>query len=726
MKSVTIISGVALLLLLFLYFHYNRGDISEGLRKEILQKYKEHFTNSDNRMIQNGSFQYGESPKQFVEKKGDYEVIKMSNPGNSSYALQQVGSNGYYMLRIPVEAGKKYALSYWIGKSDTWNGRDKNFNIKLGQRVLSGDGKLVGSKRVDTANWNKYRYNFKVEKGDPSSAEVYLGYKPGANQGERYFTDLNMYPMIGDNQGFPVSLRNGLESYINTANPESSGGRRVMKDLSTRGNDMIWKNKPSREDDHVNSRGNELVGKVTPGKANAFTVSVVLKPIKGAKGEGVLVKIPGNQSVALMVELKNNMSGLDITIGSKKFSYNDKMMKDKSMISVVYKSGKMGLFQNGTQLMSKSGLDTLHFDKKGKIIYNAGGKLDVQLFAALVYDRALASDQLSSLYQYFMNYVPKRRTDKIYNYQMNNDVPGDVDDAEYGTGIDNSAVLGMEDNAFVQEFDTRAQSGIKDSWHERTRRGRPTLEDCVNDYNDELRRHRYQGDKSSPMLSDIPSCRKACQVKGNESSGTKGQSWMCERVEKEINSEKRCKESDCPEAYLSGDKYMVYVKPGSKYAKQLGRSGNFDYGTNRHRAREIYIQNFKGCEVPEILTPHGYKPNLESCPFIIDEMNPCKEYACRDAKWGEKNVAKQGLNKSCRRSVSNYCDRFKYKDPNCICWQPKYEDMPRCRAFRDYMDERGDKCRIDIFNIEEHPDMKNYIKKDKVPCWDCNLSDLKD
>lgn len=717
MKSVTIISGVTFLLLLFLYFHYNRGNISDDLKSEVFKKYKEHFTNSDNRMIQNGSFQYGESPKQFAEKKGSYEVTKISNPGNSSYALHNTGSDGYYKLQVPIKIGK-YSISYWIGKSDNWNGHDKNFNIKLGQNVLSGDGKLIASKRVDTNNWNKYRYTFKVDDNNIKIADIYLGYKPGSTAGERFFTDINLYPMVGDNQNFPIPLRDGLETYINTANPESSSGGRVMKDLSTKGNDMTWKNKPSREDDHINTRGNQLIGKIKNGKIDAFTISIVLKPIKNAKGEGILLKIPGNQKNALMVEMKNNMNELDITAGSKKFSYKGKLIKEKSTISIVYQNNKIYLYQNGTLLINKSNIDVLHFN--GNIIFNADNKLDTQLFAALIYYRALNTDDLNNLNQYFQKYVPKRRTDKIYNYQMNNDVPGDVDDVDYGIEVDNTAVLGMEDNPFIQEFDNRAQHGIKDSWHERTNKDKPSMQDCINDFNDEMRRHQYQNKKETPMLSDIPSCRRACQVKGNE------REWLCERVEQEINSEKRCKENDCPEAYLSGDNYMVYIKPGSKYAEQLRRSGNFDYGTNRRRAREIYIHNFKGCEIPEILTPHGYKTNMDNCPFIIDEINPCKEYSCRKVDWNQKNPAKQNLNKDCRRSISNYCDKFKYKDDSCICWRPQYEDLPRCRALRDFIDNRGDKCRVDVFNIEEHPDIKDYIRRDKVPCWNCNLTELRD
>ena len=172
--------------------------------------------------------------------------------------------------------------------------------------------------------------------------------------------------MIGDNQEFPVSLRNKLETYINTANSESSGGGRVMKDLSTQGNDMTWKNKPTREDGFIYTRNNQLLGKISIGKADSFTISVVLEPIVGTKGNGVLVKIPGNQGVALMLEMQNNMSGFDITIGSKKFSYKGKMIKEKSMISIVCESSKVKVYQNSTQLISKSGIDTLHFN--GKII----------------------------------------------------------------------------------------------------------------------------------------------------------------------------------------------------------------------------------------------------------------------------------------------------------------------------------------------------------------------
>ena len=31
-------------------------------------------------------------------------------------------------------------------------------------------------------------------------------------------------------------------------------------------------------------------------------------------------------------------------------------------------------------------------------------------------------------------------------------------------------------------------------------------------------------------------------------------------------------------------------------------------------------------------------------------------------------------------------------------------------------------CKPGSFNISEHPDYSNYIRKDKIPCWNCDLS----
>jgi hypothetical protein len=73
--------------------------------------------------------------------------------------------------------------------------------------------------------------------------------------------------------------------------------------------------------------------------------------------------------------------------------------------------------------------------------------------------------------------------------------------------------------------------------------------------------------------------------------------------------------------------------------------------------------------------------------------------------------------------VSNYCHVNYDLDEKCICWNPKYKNDEKCKAFKAYFEEPSDYCEPGLFNIEEHPDFEKYIKKDSIPCWGCKIDD---
>ena len=72
--------------------------------------------------------------------------------------------------------------------------------------------------------------------------------------------------------------------------------------------------------------------------------------------------------------------------------------------------------------------------------------------------------------------------------------------------------------------------------------------------------------------------------------------------------------------------------------------------------------------------------------------------------------------------VSNYCELYSDIDDSCLCWRKEYRNLPSCRKFRrKYQDPKDYQCNIKDFDIEEHPSFNKYIKKDKIPCWNCNI-----
>lgn len=184
------------------------------------------------------------------------------------------------------------------------------------------------------------------------------------------------------------------------------------------------------------------------------------------------------------------------------------------------------------------------------------------------------------------------------------------------------------------------------------------------------------------------------------------------------NTNNRNKKSDyCPIVYMVDGSYVVYIPEQSKYAKKFHGSGQQNYGKNKDNAREIYKKNFPDCPIPDLLRYHGAAP--DKCPFIIGRDNPCHRFECRDVDW---NANKPAMNQSCKQSIVQYCTINSELDPRCICWRPDMRTNPKCQKFRRYFQNPEDYgCTINTFNIEEHPDMNKYIRKDRIPCWGCNL-----
>jgi hypothetical protein len=164
------------------------------------------------------------------------------------------------------------------------------------------------------------------------------------------------------------------------------------------------------------------------------------------------------------------------------------------------------------------------------------------------------------------------------------------------------------------------------------------------------------------------------------------------------------------------------MSPNGYYSKLLDHSGEISYGSNLEKARYAYNTNFPKCPTPNELLPGEGKKYNESCPFIVNELNPCFTTACAGINWNVKNYNDLKLNKNCKKAVSNYCQINNHIDDKCKCWNPAYKDTPECIAMRKYFEDPNDYCSPSSFNIEDHPDFNKYIKKDNIPCWGCNLN----
>jgi len=181
--------------------------------------------------------------------------------------------------------------------------------------------------------------------------------------------------------------------------------------------------------------------------------------------------------------------------------------------------------------------------------------------------------------------------------------------------------------------------------------------------------------------------------------------------------------NQCPIVYKKNDNYMVFVKPNTEYSAKLNFSGEKSYGSDLKKARKSYNVNFPNCGTPVELLPGEGKNYIETCPFIINELNPCNTNSCAGVNWNTDDLRKLDLNNNCKKSISNYCHINNSLDDNCIAWSPPKKNDKSSIEYRKYFENAKDYCSPNQFNIEDHPDFNKYIKKDNIPCWGCNLNE---
>ena len=109
------------------------------------------------------------------------------------------------------------------------------------------------------------------------------------------------------------------------------------------------------------------------------------------------------------------------------------------------------------------------------------------------------------------------------------------------------------------------------------------------------------------------------------------------------------------------------------------------------------------------------------CPFKEKEI--CKSIECNGVDWNKPNY-KETLPKICKDKVNNYC-RNNFEDQYCnLLRKDKVNNKDALEIVQKNINKLEFKKK-DCSNCDEKIDLKDYIRKDKVPCWGCNLDEIK-
>jgi len=641
---------IFLLLLFFVVvfaFIFRKKDFTESFTSKRL---------SEQNILKNSSFEDGKNIREFQEKSGNADIIVFPNPGVSKYVLRQSKNNEmdyrksiFYQIKMDVKPNKIYSLRclYYSTNNLPLVHRLQYKQLNIGKSIFlktMSDDKTSG-------NFKNYYCLFQTPNEDiGKSLELFISLMFNFNniKGYNYLTDVVLEEII---DGYNIPVTANLRCYLNAFHQNSvESSNRFLKDISS--NDFSF---TASRNVGVQKMDVDLTNNILTGP-NAFQLQnndrmkynnkfSLFLFIKGAgksiieslanrgnipveeedSSENILIgeellgttilKISGNQNIALEVILPQKYGNIYLIAGGEKFKTEIKYLSSlENMLAITYNGDKIFMYING-ELVLDARCPKIYYDNS-PIMINPKGKFHGSFYTFAYYNDHQSSEDISKITKYFM------RMKAIGNELMNS----------------------FNDNN-VEDFILR-------------------IKDDVEEENKE--------DKNNQI---------------------------------------------CPKVIYENDRYYVIIPHGSKLAKDIGYSGIRDYGGDIDTARKIFEINFSKCKLPDILDKTKYKADLSECPFVmLTPDNPCNQFECRKTNWTN------GIpdNKNCKRSVDVYCSKYSDVDPACYCWRKENLEKSECMKWRGNF-EAEDKCDFRKFDIEKHPDSKDYIKKSKIPCWGCNL-----
>ena len=657
-------------------------------------------TISDN-LIKNGSFENGKNITGYVSKEGNANIITTStkNPGKTSYVLsleRENNINASYSVKIDnLRPNTQYLIETYSQVADINN----QFLNKLPIHISIGDNKVISSNLTFIKNLTNDYAIFRGHFLTDNQMQVSIKFTTNTSAKRILLTNFSIKRLILD--AFDLPITDGLKSYINVEESFYSQYPNILKDLSGSGNDFnINSSITDYSDKYINIHQTSIFSSQTAHDVLSINRNIAQIPFT------IILNIKGNSG------LNTTSQGLSLTLNKNKkeiaseelaFS-NIQLITEDSIKSNNYKNILNIPGNNNTSLVlyvdQIYGYPVLKLaDKYYKLNYSIFTQED-NYFSIIGNPKSLSANKgLETIDTGFevSLYVNNILVASLPSTPLYfNDNPISLNNNEDFDGMFYSLLIydvNLSPNQIGQIINYLRMKKLS-----------------INNNDDDDVNQNINGKTSNgPVTSSSLSNTYGQPMLGNNDS---------EEEITDVVSSQKTYDKNCPEVYYKNGRYWIYIKPNSCLAKKLGYCGERDYGRNRKNAKRIFETNFPNCKVPTILSGLNYEGDMSNCPFVIHQDNPCSYDECRNVDWSKSDL---NLNKRCRMRVNHYCMLNNRLDPACVCWRKENMKCAKCRNWRSQFEEPT-KCDLGRRDISEHPDFDQYIKKDKIPCWNCNLN----
>ena len=435
--------------------------------------------------------------------------------------------------------------------------------------------------------------------------------------------------------------------------------------------------------------------------------------IESFSNESYLLSIPGNSNYFFEIKIVNDI--LYLIVGKNIYkAINKLILYNKTFINIIYSNGILNIYQDNTPLIKqKIEIPSLN---NNNIVINRNSNLDINLYSTLFYNRKVEKDELEHIKDYFIsNNNKNNNTPNLNNFVLSFlEKPLNVlYDNVYNDFIKPFSKKNNTENNFNDDT-----SNFNSIFGNNDFRLKYNKNNCPEECESKCSKYLSNPNKDdyNSCINDCENTLDSCKLYCNENIESNNNSKYC--INKNINKNNKA-DVNCPTVYKKDGNYMIHVNPNSSYYN-LYTQNDKSYGSDIDKAKYLYHKNYPKCSIPDELI-NCHDNNINTCRFVINENNPCYANSCAGVNWNVSDHNNLNLNDQCKKSVSHYCRINSNIDDECYCWKPEYKDDEKCISIRKYFENPLDYCNPKSFNIEDHPDFKNYIRKDNIPCWGCKL-----
>lgn len=329
----------------------------------------------------------------------EFEVISLDNPsGNDSVLKQKIFTEIPYKIYLNVDTKYSYSIIYWKGTDVKYDGKGIDVNLSNeDEEIIDMTIEIDSITYLDNIKWQKIKIMF-----DPNTDIVYLniGNTGRFNQGIRYYSDIQVKKNLHQISDYEFTDQLKFFSIFNISNDNASSFKDNTQNYQIEFTDII---KNQTNGINLDKNLGEIHGDSSLLNLNERTIFIMYTAKEMEKGS--IFYISGNDknyAINIILHTEKEVNNvLKINYLQHTYIYKIGLIDTPIIFTIVHNSKDINLYIN-SKITSANRILDLDLQTDDGIFINKDKNLSGTLHSLIIYENVQNQEIINKVYQYLM------------------------------------------------------------------------------------------------------------------------------------------------------------------------------------------------------------------------------------------------------------------------------------------------------------------------------------